>query len=77
MTVKATPTHIIEVLADLPAMLEWSPADSITEMGRDPGGRPSLELGIGLWVWPGIRSRVESMIVKSALAALKRRVETD
>lgn len=36
----------------------------------------SFELGIGVWVPPSIRSRLESMIINRALTALKHRVET-
>ena len=134
ITVNATAAHVMDVLADLPGMLEWSAADSVAVIERDPVGRPtlarwrerygplsdefvleyfwngdesaswrlvegrilkkedgccsltvagdgrtkvaySLELGIGLWIWSGIRSRVESLIVTSTLTALKRRVE--
>lgn len=42
ITVNATAAHVMDVLANLPGMLEWSAADSVAVIERDPAGRPTL-----------------------------------
>ena len=132
-TIAASAAEISTVLADLPGMLDWSPADSVQVLECDDRARPVLarwrerygpltdefvleyrwgddhsvswrllqgrilkkengryrliptgtgttvvyilEVGIGLWLPPCIRSRVESAIIDATLVALKRRVE--
>lgn len=41
MTISATAAQIMDVLVDLPGMLEWSPAVSVTVIERDHAGRPA------------------------------------
>ncbi|MGY4710584.1 SRPBCC family protein [Mycolicibacterium sp. CBM1] len=41
-TIAAPAADIIAVLADLPGMLEWSPADSVEVIERDSQARPVL-----------------------------------
>jgi len=133
IAIAATPAEIMDVLADVPGMLEWAPAQSVTVLEHDSAGRPtrarwrenhgplrdefvlqydwdgagvswrliegrilkkedgrytvragpaggtevtySLELGIGVWVLPSIRSWLELKIVTGTLASLKGRLE--
>jgi hypothetical protein len=42
ITITATPAEVMDVLADLSGMLEWSPAQSVTVIERDSTGLPTL-----------------------------------
>lgn len=132
--IAAQPRAIMEILVDLPGMVEWSAANSVEVLERHPDGRPAvaswtesygpirdsfvlsyrwegesevrwrllegrvlkkedghyrltdvgggvtnveleLKLGIGVWVLPILRTRLEAVIINGTLSALKRRAE--
>ncbi len=133
ITVDADTAEVTAVLADLPAMVEWTAAEAVEVLAHDSHGRPSvarwrerygplpdefvlsydwhddgvswrltegrilkvedgrytlspapdggstvvysLRLGLGLWLPPCVRSRLETFVVDSTLSALERRVE--
>ncbi|MDY6996070.1 MAG: cyclase [Actinomycetota bacterium] len=133
ITVDRDAAAVTAVLADLPAMVEWTAAESVDVIASDDRGRPnvarwrerygplrddfvlsydwhddgvswtltegrilttedgrytlgpapgggtavvySVRLGLALWLPRLVLSRIESFVVDSTLAALKRRVE--